>query len=53
MYQFHIKKEIIVDAGISPDIYLFHKEEDEYDVIDQADGPAYHRFGLNGNVLFL
>ncbi len=50
MYQYHINDKVIVDAGISPDIYLYHKEEDEYEIKDPDDGPAYHRLGLNGNI---
>ena len=50
MYQYHINKEIILDAGISPDIYIFHKEETQDGEDPPEDGPAYHRFGLNGNI---
>jgi len=50
LYQYRIHPQIIVDAGLSPDIYLFHKEEDQYGEMDQTYRPAYHRLGLNGNI---
>ena len=44
-YVFHDK--IQMEGGLSPDVYLSHKEEDEYSVIPADEGPGYHRFGLN------
>ncbi|MCF8378553.1 MAG: PorT family protein [Bacteroidales bacterium] len=50
MLQYKIYQKVIVDAGISPDIYLFHKETDQDGEMDQTYRPDYHRFGLNGNI---
>lgn len=50
MYQYKIHPLLIIDAGLSPDIYLFHHEEDQYGDMDQEYRPAYHRVGLNGNI---
>lgn len=50
MYQYKIHPQIIIDAGISPDIYLFHREESEYGDDPPDDSEPYHRFGLNGNI---
>lgn len=50
LFQYRIHPQIIIDAGLSPDIYLFHKEKDQDGEMDQSDRPAYHLLGLNGNV---
>lgn len=50
LYQYNLNDRITFDAGLSPDVYLFHKEEDENGEISQDDRPAYHRVGLNGDI---
>ena len=47
LIQYFINDQLYLEAGLAPDVYLFHKEEDEYDDIPGDEGPAYHRFGLN------
>jgi len=47
MVQYYINEQLYLEAGLAPDIYLFHKEEDEIGDIPSNEGPAYHRFGLN------
>ena len=50
IYQYEFYEDLIAEIGLSPDVYLFHKEEDEVGDMDQDDRPDYHRFGLNGDI---
>lgn len=45
--QYFVNDPLFLEIGLVPDIYMFHKEEDEYGDIPVEEGPAYHRFGLN------
>jgi len=38
-----------LEAGLSPEVYLFHKEENEFGDLRAEDYPAFHRFGLSAN----
>ncbi len=47
LMQYYISDDLFLEAGLAPDVYLGHKEEDESGIIPGPEGPAYHRFGLN------
>lgn len=47
MLQYFLNRELFLEIGLSPDVYMFHNEEDEFGDIPGDEGPAYHRFGLN------
>jgi opacity protein-like surface antigen len=47
MIQYFLNDQLFFEAGLAPDVYLFHNEEDEFGDIPGDEGPAYHRFGLN------
>jgi opacity protein-like surface antigen len=38
-----------IEAGISPEMYLSHKEENEDGDFREEDYPKFHRFGLGSN----
>jgi opacity protein-like surface antigen len=45
--QYIIDDRFYLEGGLAPDVYLYHKEEDENGDIPKQEGPDYHRFGLN------
>lgn len=45
--QYYINDEFFLEAGLAPDVYLTHKEEDEHGIIPERESPNHHRFGLN------
>ena len=49
LLQFYFQDKLYLEAGFSPDVYLFHREEDEYGEISTENGPEYHRFGVNAH----
>ena len=49
IYQYSVNKKVKPDGGLSPEVYLFHKEENEYGELRAEDYPAFHRFGLGAN----
>ena len=49
MFVYHLTEDVIIEAGISPEIYLFHKEENEDGEFREEDYPKFHRFGLGSN----
>lgn len=50
LYQYYINRSLTIDAGLTPDVYLAHREEDEDGLMSQEDRPPYHRLGLNGDI---
>ena len=47
MYQFYIHDNIILDAGLAPEVFLFYKEEDENGEFPEEN--PFHRFGLEAD----
>lgn len=47
MYQYYITDNIIADAGLAPNVFLFYKEEDENGEFPE-DNP-FHRFGIDAS----
>lgn len=50
MLQYEAIDKVFVEGGLSPDIYLFHSEENQDGEFRPEDYPAFHRFGLGGNI---
>lgn len=46
LFQYEVYERTTIDLGIAPDIYLFHREEDEFGQLRQEDYPAFHPVGL-------
>jgi hypothetical protein len=49
MFIYSMSDEVHIEAGFSPEIYLFHKEENEDGEFREEDYPKFHRFGLGSN----
>lgn len=49
LYQYWLNENIVLEGGVSPDIYLGHKEETENGIIPEEDGPNYHLFSIGAN----
>lgn len=47
MLRYFINDNLYIEGGLSPDVYMFHNEEDEFGDVPRDEGPDYHRFGLN------
>ncbi len=45
MYQYHFRENIIFDAGLAPDVFLFYREEDQNGAFPEDN--TFHRFGLD------
>ncbi len=46
VFQYEVFSRTRLDLGLAPDIYLFHREEDEYGELREEDYPAFHPVGL-------
>ncbi len=46
--QYEALNKVILEIGLSPELYLFHREEDEYGVLRQEDYPEFHPMGIGG-----
>ena len=49
LFQYYVHENIIIEAGPSPEVYLFHNEENQDGEFRAEDYPQFHRFGLAGN----
>ncbi len=49
MFQYFLNDHVIFEAGLAPEVYLFHKEENEDGELREEDYPPFHRFGLGAD----
>ena len=48
--QYYLNEKVSLEGGLSPEVYLSHKEENEDGEFREEDYPAFHRFGLGATI---
>ena len=49
MVQYFVNEHVILDAGLAPEVYIFHREENQDGELREQDYPPFHHFGLGAD----